>query len=61
MPIFEFECVVCGKKEDRLIARSEIDDQKCTCQDDAAMIKSENIQNTSFSLKGRWYKTTKSY
>ncbi len=61
MPIFEFECTACGKREDRLIKRSEIDEQTCSCEDHGKMIKTDLIQNTSFALKGRWFKTTKGY
>ena len=61
MPIFEFECMVCGKREDRLVKRDDVESQKCTCEDGAPMVKADVIQNTSFSLKGRWFKTTKGY
>lgn len=61
MPIFDFICTKCEKKEERLVSRSEIDNQKCDCTEDAQMIKSDQISRTNFSLKGVWFKTHKRY
>lgn len=60
MPIFTYICPKCSLQEDRLVSQSEIDSQKCTCECEESMIKL--FPNSfNFSLKGNWYKTTKSY
>lgn len=60
MPIFDFVCSKCDNKEEKLVNRSEIDTQTCAkCE--ALLIKSENVSNTSFALKGMWFKTRGRY
>lgn len=61
MPIFDFICTKCGKTEERLVSRSELDSQKCACGEDSDMVKSDNISRTNFTLKGVWFKTHKQY
>ena len=60
MPLFDYECNNCNIEEERLVSRDLEHDQKCKeCGEH--MKKSDKIGKTSFQLKGRWYKTTKSY
>ena len=60
MPIFDFVCSKCSNKEEKLVNRSELDVQKCAeCGE--LLIKSENFSNTSFALKGMWFKTRGRY
>lgn len=61
MPIYDFICEKCEKKEERLVSRANIDEQYCQCSSDAKMTRSEDVPNTSFALKGVWYKTHKRY
>lgn len=61
MPIFDFICTKCGKTEERLVNRSELDSQKCSCGEDSKMVKSDSISRTNFTLKGVWFKTHKQY
>lgn len=61
MPIFDFKCEKCGKIEERLISRAQIELQKCICTDDSPMVKTEEVHATNFALKGVWFKSHKRY
>ena len=39
MPIFSFVCTSCKKEEDRLVSSSSVNEQKCSCKEDAKMEK----------------------
>lgn len=55
MPIFDYICLKCNKKESRLIKRSEMDEQVCKCDNKSKMEKLPTF-GSNFILKGNWYK-----
>ena len=58
MPIYEFECK-CGKVEEYICSRDKAKKGfKCKCGKKMTKLFPTC---TTFSLKGQWYKTTKSY
>ena len=61
MPLHIYTCVneQCDtEQEERLVKFSEVDDQKCKkCGEPLVLIPSYG----NFSLKGKWYKTTRGY
>lgn len=59
--IYEYECEKCGKIEDRIVSSSTQNKQKCNACYGAKMNRVDKIYATNFTLKGQWYKTTKSY
>lgn len=61
MPIYDYVCVKCDKHEERLVSISEAEKQLCDCEDGAKMDRTENVANTSFALKGVWFKTHRRY
>lgn len=63
MPIFDFYCKKCSPENNKIIHEVLVN-HNCnaicpTCQEE--MTKIDTINNTSFILKGKWYKNTKSY
>lgn len=62
MPIFSYKCDVCGIVKDILVKRSEMDDTiPCDCETEGKLERLNTISNTSFILKGNWYKNNQSY
>lgn len=62
MPIYEFYCEKCNKKYDKLLFHSELNNtQYCECDNTTPLQQTDTIHTTTFNLKGKWYKTTKSY
>jgi putative FmdB family regulatory protein len=62
MPIFEYKCDKCDKVEDKLVKFAEEEnDFECECENKGILKRVDKIHNACFHLKGRWYKTTKSY
>jgi len=60
MPLFDFRCEKCDSKEERLVKRDEYETQVCkVCEE--AMVKVEGISNTSFALKGVWFRSHNRY
>lgn len=61
MPIFDFVCHKCETIQERLVKNLDaVTEQKCE-ECSGELIKSDVPSKTSFVLKGKWYKTTKSY
>jgi putative FmdB family regulatory protein len=59
MPIFTYVCEKCCEKEDRLVSQAERETQLCEqCQSKMQELFPDSF---NFSLKGNWYKNTKSY
>ncbi len=61
MPIYEYFCERCKKVQDRLVTFRNADDQKCDCEDDTPLKRTDTPQTSTFSLKGNWFKTRGSY
>lgn len=61
MPIFDFKCEKCGKIEERLVSRNELDTQECSCAPASPMKKTDDVHAMNFALKGIWYKSHKRY
>ena len=62
MPIFEYQCDKCQKIEDKMVKFSEDEKEfECECEHNGILRKIDKIHATTFHLKGRWYKNTKSY
>jgi putative FmdB family regulatory protein len=62
MPIYTYECLSCGKKEDKLVKREDVDHlQFCTCRPELSMRKIDSFGASVLNFKGRWFKTTGGY
>lgn len=62
MPIMTYECLTCGKKEDRLVKLSETNNmQFCSCRKELSMRKIDSFGVPGLQFKGNWYKTTGNY
>lgn len=61
MPIFNFECVECGKQEEKLVKNSEVLEVLCGCDKMSPMNKTNKVFNLNFSLKGNWFKNNQKY
>lgn len=62
MPIYEYECLTCGKIEDKLVRSDDADKlQFCDCSLKLSMKRNHKIGLSSFHLKGDWYKTGGEY
>lgn len=62
MPIFTYECLTCGKREDKLVKREEAENmQQCSCQVPFSMRKVDSFSPSLLKFKGNWHKTTGSY
>lgn len=59
MPLFDYHCEKCAIKEERLVPVSEAYDQKCSVCGE--QMEKEFPNTFDFTLKGRWFKTTKGY
>lgn len=62
MPLYDFRCNTCGVIKEFLVKRSEVDEAiPCDCETEAKMERLNKITNTSFILKGNWFKNNQSY
>ena len=62
MGIYTYECLTCGKIEDRLVKYEESEKmQQCDCRPELSMVKKQSYGTYGLNFKGKWYKTTKSY
>lgn len=61
MPIFQYICETCGKKEDRLVKRTEETTQVCTCDDKTILVREDILSAPGHQYKGRWFKNAGSY
>lgn len=64
MPIYTYKCKSCQSIQDLLVSYSESDDatpHKCEKCGEQLMYKQNTVNAINFNLKGKWYKTTKSY
>lgn len=64
MPIYAYKCNACDMIADLLVTYSESsDDKPQLCENCGAlqMYKQDTVNAINFNLKGKWYKTTKSY
>lgn len=60
--LYTYECLSCGKVEDRLIRLAEADNmQQCDCRPELSMRRIFQPGTVGLNFKGKWYKTTKSY
>jgi putative FmdB family regulatory protein len=60
MPIFDYVCEKCNSKTEKLVKRAELDVQTCdVCNEHLSRV--DEISNTSFALKGVWFKSHKRY
>lgn len=56
MPIYEFECITCGQRFDRLMRVSDPDPSECECERRAPVRRA--LTAPQFRLKGSgWYET----
>jgi len=62
MPIYEYYCEKCEKKQDLRVNFSNADEQYCNCSEEPTKLQRvESFTNNSFHLKGVWYKTRRTY
>lgn len=61
MPIYTYTCEKCKKEVDKLVTLSTADSQKCDCEEDAKLVKSNRLYATGINLKGNWFKTSGTY
>lgn len=64
MPIFQFKCDKCDKLDDKLISRSDADnnvDFDCDCAKKGKLKRTNDITAAALRFKGNWSGTTGSF
>ena len=64
MPIFEYQCNKCELKQDKLVSRKDVDEDKtfeCNCENKGTMTRSEVVNAATLRFKGNWFGTTGRY
>lgn len=60
MPIYDYKCESCDKVIERLVNRSECDNQRCDCEQKSILTR-QITNSVGLSFKGKWFSNSKEY